>query len=63
MAKKKYKQNNPTPKVNEPGLTYQTAPDHSLKSNKTNNMSVDEYFDKVKKALDKRYEDLRRQNS
>lgn len=63
MAKKKYKQNNPTSKANDPGLAYQTTVEHSLKYSQTNYMSVDEYFDKVKKALDKRYEDLRRQNS
>lgn len=58
MAKKEYKQEAPSPTVSEPGLAYQTTPMGVVSMNHSSGMSVDEYFDKVKKALDKRYEDL-----
>jgi hypothetical protein len=60
MAKKKYKQEVPTPMVSEPGLSYQTTPMGVVGMKHSCGMSVDEYFDKVKKALDKRYEDIQR---
>lgn len=63
MAKKQYKQEAPTTTVSEPGLAYQTTPMGAVGMKHSSGMSVDEYFDKVKKALDKRYEDLRRHHS
>ena len=63
MAKKKYKQDVQSPMVSEPGLAYQTTPMGAVGMKHSSGMSVDEYFDKVKKALDKRYEDLRRHHS
>lgn len=58
MAKKKYKVEVLTPSVSEPGLAYQTTPMGAVSMKPSSGMSVDEYFDKVKKALDKRYEDM-----
>lgn len=63
MAKKEYEQETPSPTVSEPGLAYQTTPMDVVSMNHSSGMSVDEYFDKVKKALDKRYEDLQRHRS
>ena len=63
MAKKRYKQDKSTSKVNEPELAYQTTPEHLLNYSQKTALTVDEYFDKVKQALDQRYEDLQRQNS
>ena len=58
MAKKKYNQKASTTEVTEPGLAYQIIPRGGVKKRQTKSMSVDEYFDKVKKALDNRYENL-----
>ena len=63
MAKKRYKTKDSTPIVSEPALAYQTDLRHSAKTSHKVCMTVDEYFDKVKKALDRRYEELRRQDS
>lgn len=58
MAKKQYKSENATPMASEPALAYQAAPHNTVKKSHKGYMTVDEYFDKVKKALDKRYENL-----
>lgn len=58
MAKKQYKSENATPMVSEPALAYQVVPPKAAKKSHKGYMTVDEYFDKVKKALDKRYENL-----
>ena len=63
MAKKRYKQDKSTSKVNELGLAYQTTAEHLVNYSQKTVLTVDEYFDKVKQALDQRYEDLQRQNS
>ena len=56
MAKKQYKSESATPIVNEPALAYQAVPQKTAPKSHKGSMTVDEYFDKVKKALDKRYE-------
>ena len=58
MAKKQYKSENPTPIVSEPALAYQIVSQKTARKSHKGYMTVDEYFDKVKKALDKRYENL-----
>ena len=58
MAKKEYKQDNPVTMASEPAVAYRTAPTVHTAPSRNRSMSVDEYFDKVKKALDKRYENL-----
>lgn len=58
MAKKQYKSENATPMISEPALAYQVVPQKAAKKSHKGYMTVDEYFDKVKKALDKRYENL-----
>ncbi|MBR4811571.1 MAG: hypothetical protein IKZ68_00470 [Bacilli bacterium] len=58
MAKKQYKSDNVTPIVSEPALDYQVVSQKVVKKSHKGYMTVDEYFDKVKKALDKRYENL-----
>ena len=63
MAKKRNKTENSTPMVGEPALAYQTDLRHSTKTSHKVCMTVDEYFDRVRKALDRRYEELRRQDS
>ncbi len=63
MAKKKYKQDVPTPTVSEPSLAYQATPMGVVGMKHSSGLTVDEYFDKVKKALDKRYEDIQRHRS
>lgn len=63
MAKKQYKTENSTPMVSEPSLAYQAMPGKTTRKNQKGYMTVDEYFDKVKKALDKKYEELRHQDS
>lgn len=58
MAIKDYSNDNPMTMASEPTVAYVgRVTDHS-QSNLKNSMTVDEYFDKVKKALDKRYENL-----
>ena len=44
--------------VSEPALAYQAVPQKTVKKSHKGYMTVDEYFDKVKIALDKRYENL-----
>ena len=58
MAKKQYKVETATPMVSEPALAYQAVPSKTARKSHKGYMTVDEYFDKVKKALDKRYENL-----
>lgn len=58
MAKKQYNNENPLSKVSEPALAYQAVPKKAAQKSHKGYMTVDEYFDKVKKALDKRYENL-----
>lgn len=58
MAKKQYKIEKTTPMVSEPALAYLANVKRSTKNSRKGYMTVDEYFDKVKKALDKRYENL-----
>ena len=63
MAKKQYKTSDETPMLSEPALAYQTDLRRPSANCHKTSMTVDEYFDKVKKALDRRYEELRRQDS
>lgn len=58
MAKKQYKIEKTTPMVSEPALAYQVVSQKVVKKSHKGYLTVDEYFDKVKKALDKRYENL-----
>ena len=58
MAKKQYKSESATPIVSEPALAYQAVSQKTAQKSHKGYMTVDEYFDKVKKALDKRYENL-----
>lgn len=58
MAKKQYNSKNATPMASEPVLAYQAVPQKTARKGHKDYMTVDEYFDKVKKALDKRYENL-----
>lgn len=58
MAKKQNKSEITPPKVSEPALAYQAVPQKSARKSHKSYMTVDECIDKVKKALDKRYENL-----
>ncbi len=58
MELKEYNTECPVSMANEPDVAY-TGSSNKLKTVLRNrSMTVDEYFDKVRKALDKRYENL-----
>ena len=58
MAKKKeYNNDNPVTMASEPSVAYMGSVTMPLKASRKGSMSVEAYFDKVRKALDKRYVD------
>ena len=54
MAKKEYSNDKPVTMASEPSVAYVSSVSTPLKAT----MTVEAYFDKVRKALDKRYENL-----
>ena len=58
MAKKKYSDDNPVTMASEPSVAYVSSVSSSLKRSLKDSMTVEAYFDKVRIALDKRYENL-----
>ena len=54
MAIMHYDNDNPTTVAGEPSVAYVGT----MTTPKTDSMSVEEYFNKVRKALDRRYENL-----
>ena len=57
MASEQYDNNNPVTMASEPSVAYvSTTP--TPKKVRKDSLSVEEYFEKVRKALDKRYENL-----
>ena len=58
MAVKEYNDENPITMASEPSVAYVGSASTPLKTSQKGSMSVEEYFDKVRKALDKRYENL-----
>ena len=58
MAIKGYSTENPVTMASEPSVAYVSSVSTPLKTDYKGSMTVEEYFDKVRKALDKRYENL-----
>ena len=58
MAKKKYSNDNPITMASEPSMAYVSCVSAPSKKTHQGSMTVEAYFDKVRKALDKRYENL-----
>ncbi len=58
MAKKEYSNDNPVTMASEPSVAYVSSVSTPLKTSLKDSMTVEAYFDKVRKALDKRYENL-----
>ena len=59
MEIKEYDNSQPATMASEPAVAYlSTTPAKPLTTSRIESMSVDEYFDKVRKALDKRYGNL-----
>ena len=58
MAIEEYSNDNPVTVASEPTVAYVSRVTAPSKTNQNGSMTVDEYFDKVRKALDKRYENL-----
>lgn len=59
MAIKEYENSNPETVASEPVAAYiSTKPVSPVLTSRHESMSVDEYFDKIRNALDKRYENL-----
>ena len=58
MTTKEYDTSCPVTMASEPTGTYIVNVGKRKKTMQNQGMTVDEYFDKVKKALDKRYENL-----
>ena len=58
MAKKEYSNDNSVTMASEPSLAYVSSVTTPLKTSLKDSMTVEEYFDKVRKALDNRYENL-----
>ena len=56
--RKEYKNDNPVTVASEPVAAYGTTSSVQTRARQIRSMSVDEYFAKVRKALDKRYENL-----
>lgn len=58
MAIKEYDNNYAVSMASEPYIGFMSSAMAHKKTSHKDSMSVDEYFEKVKKALDKRYENL-----
>ena len=58
MTTKEYDDQIPVTIASEPAVAYRTSSTLRTLVDQNKGMTVDEYFDKVKKALDKRYENL-----
>lgn len=58
METKEYQDENPMTMASETAVAYQKVSPLQTRIGRNQSMSVDEYFDKVRKALDKRYENL-----
>ena len=58
MAIEEYDNHNPATVASEPAVAYRTGSSGRTLVEQNRSMTVDEYFDKVKKALDKRYENI-----
>ena len=54
---KEYDEENPVTMANEPSVAYVSCSSAPKTMPITDSMTVDEYFEKVRKALDKRYID------
>jgi len=55
---KKYDKENPVTMASEPSVAYVSCTSATKAMPLTDSMTVDEYFGKVRKALDRRYENL-----
>lgn len=58
MAIEEYNNDNPVTIASEPTVDYVSRVTAPVKTGQKDSMTVDEYFEKVRKALDKRYENL-----
>ncbi len=58
MAINKYDNDNSVTMACEPSVAYVGTMSSPKKALRNDSMTVDEYFEKVRKALDKRYENL-----
>lgn len=58
MTTKEYDNDSPVTMASEPSVAFVGSPVTPIKTGQNSDMTVDEYFDKIKKALDKRYENL-----
>lgn len=58
MAIKQYDNDNPTTVASEPSVAYVGTMSSPKTVCRKDSMTVEEYFNKVRKALDKRYENL-----
>jgi hypothetical protein len=58
MAINQYDNGHPVTMASEPAVAYLGRSTAPTRVGRDKSLSVDEYFDKVKKALDKRYENL-----
>jgi hypothetical protein len=58
MAKKKYDNDNSVTMASEPSLAYVGSISTHKAMLHTDSMTVDEYFEKVRRAIDRRYENL-----
>ena len=58
MAVKEYNDKNPITIATEPSVAYVGSASTLLNVSRKRSMEVEDYFDKVRKALDKRYENL-----
>ena len=58
MTTKEYDNDDSVTMASEPNVTYVSSASSPIRTGIPDSMTVDEYFDKVKRALDKRYENL-----
>lgn len=58
MTTKPYDTDTPVTMASEPTVAYLSSTTKTKKVLRNPSMTVDEYFDKVRKALDQRYENL-----
>ena len=58
MAIRDYKDDIHVTMASEPAVAYRTRPTMQVGKIRSGSMTVEEYFGKVRKALDKRYESL-----
>lgn len=58
MAIKEYENDIPVTKASEPAVAYRSSSTVQIGKIRNGSMTVEEYFGKVRKALDKRYENL-----